>query len=349
MRCFTYLVSVLFLSFASAEPSCTKIDLSHKIVEPKYRGKRAYCYALAISQVLSSELKIKPPDTVSAFDLIALYVTANKQDIARAKAKKRALYGKPGDQLGFLSDYALANKTGEPMYKRQAGYGELLGGMIANRGYVCLESQVPSQALYVDGRDDRSWHYMEDRIGYLTNQYMDAPTALPESGPRVYGQPRACKESFIKTQIERGKQIHGAVNDWAAAQMTMSNERACTKRIPTGQLDVTVQAFNGLDDDPQLGAKAIDAQLESGHIFDLSYDRCLTRLCHPKENEAHEVPVIGRYPDPKTGECRLVLQDVFGSRCRELPADVTCKRGVYTIPYKKITRSRFGVIAIHKK
>jgi len=350
MAHFLKVLTLVLLSWSvpALAQTCGKVDLSHKIGGPKYRGKRAFCYAFAISQVMSSELGIKPPDTLSAFDMLSVYVTANRREINKAKSGLRVLHGSPGEGLGFVSDYSLANKTGLPMYDRPMGYGELLAAEIAQRGHVCLESQVPSQALFASGKDNRAWRYMEDRIGYSTGQYMEPMPTPMYTGPRVYGREPVCDDDLLKRQLEQGRKIHGAVNDWSAAQMTLDNAEACTKPIRTGKLDITLQAFNGLGSDPALGAKAINEQLDQGHVFDLGYDRCLTYLCDRKDNEPHEAVVMGREPDPKTGECLLVIQDVFGRNCRDVQSDTTCKEGVYKVPLKKIAKSRFSITGIRR-
>jgi hypothetical protein len=379
-----------------SEESCPTVDLSDRVSAPRDQGGAGFCYSFTASDLLSEAAGIQPPDSVSAFHSGSQYISLNQDELAAANKKIDFAYsiraptgngfgggmmmqgmgewkGDPGQggmgQPGISGFkpfdpqkqfHRKVDMKGKGLLRREAGYVEIIAAHIMNQGRVCLESEIPSQAMLRNSEDSEQRSYFMMKMGRmaggddLNKAAAEIAKAHAEKYPPLAADParpfcfqRAPEPFRFLKPLET---LNVAVQDWAAARLRRDTEAQCKHPVALPKnLAIRSREY------PELGGvdlvQARDDMrglMKRGRPVALSYDSCVITKCKPGEAGSHASVVVGRGWNKEKNQCELKIKNSWGAGCNAAKPGLKCEGGYYFAPEDEIYNAGHRIVWIDK-
>ncbi len=318
-----------------AEQSCEYRNLENQFGPVRNQGEVGWCYAFAGADLIGAALGVKPPDTVSAFDVAVGYYSL---DFDKAK-KNIGNLGLPTEAVvPFTRAIERIAKTNEvfkglPFEKREGGYFAQAIGTYSLRGGVCLESKFPSEESGISDFISKKIKSIESDHNFVR------PSCTGGTG-----------QYSAKAQIES---LRNNVYEIAAKLIDQDANKKCEPRTPLSGpiLSRSLSKENG-----DVVAK-INEKLDQKSPIGISYDPCgLVEAKDKIENEEtreecnHASVVIGRQFNKKTNSCDYLVRNSWGTDCSGYRKDIreNCKQGNFWVSESELNEIVDGVTWIQK-
>lgn len=319
-------IALLFLSSlqpqaAHSATPCATVDLSPTFPPPKHQGDSLYCYAFTVADALSYELGIVPPNSLSAFDVLSHFVALHDHELDDANQSMESNY-----PLAITLRSVAGIKNNMPVSRRWGGQNGLAAAAIINRGYACLEKDVPSQIIengFPATHATRT--FLDDRI--------KAIAADPRDNPAAY----ACLETTAPPWAPLAE-IPAFVSNWAAQKLRKDTAQTCRTKIPIK--GIAVNNFIYANQPAESSAK-LNEILASKRPAMIAYDLCLIQACPNGVPQPHASLIVGQAVNPATGTCEVKIRNNYGTECATVAAasGARCEKGYWFIDREKFART----------
>lgn len=344
---------------ADDKKTCGNVDMQSEFGNTRSQGSTGWCYAFSYADLIGHELGIKPPDMVSALDVaVAVVVIPNP--------------GKLPKEAQPIANEINQHFKGQRIDERGGGDFEEVSDFYAERGRLCLESQIPSEGLVspkggieaLDGPLDRPKEdfisqrvdefYMKRGFGKNTRLHLHPEEEDAGDDPQSPNNPisELCKPQppFSFQDVEPRKSLNGHINDWAAAAIRDEHDKKCAKDPRLKKIEADIVYREGRTGTKQLQAAA-DKLLSRKKPFMIGYEPCNimnTELGAPPNCMGHASSVVGRRWNAEKKTCEYLVRNSWGTDCSQYRKDIDCDRGNFWLSSKELFSSVRQIMSLRK-
>ncbi|MFS4460588.1 hypothetical protein [Bdellovibrio sp. HCB2-146] len=359
MTCVRWIALFLLLNFVSSfgyskvtEDECSTKDYSSRFVPPKDQGNVGFCYSFAASDLVAEAAGVKPPDTVSAFQTAAQYVSMSPEEVQRAN--EAIVFENPvaipmGGMVAGPSmsgstinpNFRNHNPTGQPLLKREGGQTDLIAAHLISQSRACLEKDVPSELMEKGYKDPAQQKFFALQMGKLAGGEQVQKFVKTDIYKKM--QTSCVSDPFLEN-LDQTRPLKEAIQDWAAEKLRQQTDKMCVNPVWTKGLKVHTRAFDGGSG----AVKYMMSVLEKDRPFALHYN--VSNLVQwPKNAQSwHASIVTGRRWNKSKQVCEVVIKNSWGENCENALDPKSCDKGTWYLDIETFAKEKSEVIWIDK-
>lgn len=335
---------------------CTRVDMSAQFPSHADIGDTATCYAFAAARLMSHSLGIKPPDTLSAMDVLSRYILLNPDAFNTAQAG--ITFKKGSNTPGAL--YSTPRSADRPATKMgiafpwrvNGGFADVAAAAVIRSGHICLESEIPSQSLQqetivINRRMEEARRFIYKSPSNLIYSQQLRDWVSPERPSFIRDQ---CS-SYNSPLMESGDfatELTQRLYDWSAVKLRSDIDRKCLHPVSTSGLKVETHVFSGDPESLKRSLNTMDNFLSAAppKPFGLTIRTCAYEDCD--HSGVHTNVVIGRKWDEASQSCLLQISELGGGNCPKMKPGLICEKGTLWLPDTLVAGQPHEITAVLK-